>query len=165
MWPKYSGMHFGCEISLPRNHRLKETQGRQGSFWWSSLQQCYELSLWLPTPSNLGLCASTRDSSIQIGHSKAMHQNIKLDGAFVVMMSALGNEDVLTVGSLCNNKWTRIINFPHTLLYFRTLGLLGLLFFYHDLIDDVTGQHPICILRNSTGGRRMRIFFFFIVRM
>jgi len=85
--------------------------------------------------------------------------------AFIVTMSALGIEDVLTVGSLCNNKWTRIINFPHTLLCFRTVGLLGLLFFDRDLVDDVTCQHPICILRNSTGGRRMRIFdsFFFLI--
>ena len=129
MWPKYNCIHFGCETSLPQNHRLKETQGRQGSFWWSSFQQCYELSLWPPAPSNLALYASTRNSSIQTGHSKAMHQNrLNWMRAFVVTMSALGNEDVLTVGSPYNSKWTRIINFPHTLLHFRTVGGPGILF-------------------------------------
>lgn len=165
MWPKYNGMHFGCEIPVPRNLRLKETQGRQGSFWWSSFQQCYGLFLWPPAPSNLGQYASTRDSSIQTGHSKVMHQNrLNWMRAFIVTMSALGNEDVLIVGSPYNSKWTSIINFPHTLLHFRTVGVPGILFFfYHDVIDDITGQHPICILRNSTGGRRMRLFCFFFL--
>jgi hypothetical protein len=76
--------------------------------------------------------------------------------AFVVT-SALGNEDVLTVGSPYNSKWTRIISIPH----FRSVDGLGILFFDYDVIDDVTGQRPICILRNSTGGRRMLLFYFF----
>jgi hypothetical protein len=90
-----------------------------------------------------------------------VHQNrLNWMGAFVVTMSALGNEDTLTVGSPCNCKWTRIVNLLHTLLHFRTVGWPDILFFDHDVIDDVTGQHPICILRNSTGGRRMRLFYF-----
>jgi hypothetical protein len=83
--------------------------------------------------------------------------------AFVVTMSALGNEGVLTVGSLCNSKWTRIINLPHTLLHFRNVGGPDILFFDHDVIDDVTGQHPVCILRNSTAGRRLRFLYFFLL--
>ena len=164
MWPKYNCMHFGCETSLPRDHRLKETQVRQGSFWCSSFQQCCGLSFRPPEPSDLGLYALTRDSSIQTGHSKAMHQNILNWMRAFVVTSALGNEDVSTLCSPCNSKQTRIINFPHTHLYFWTVGGLGILFFDHDVIDDVTGQHPICILRNSTGGRRMWLFYFFVVR-
>ena len=79
-----------------------------------------------------------------------MHQNrLNKMKAFVVTMLRLRNEDVLTVGSLSNSTWTRIINLPYTLLYFRAVGWSDMLFFDHDVIDDVSGQHPFCMLRDS----------------
>lgn len=74
------------------------------------------------------LCHLRFSNSIR---NSAMHQ-IRLNcmRAFVVTMSALGNEDVLTVGSPCNSKLTRIINLPHTLLHFQSVGGPGILFFF-----------------------------------
>ena len=80
-----------------------------------------------------------------------------------MMMSALGSEDVLTVGSPCKSKLTRIINLPHTLLHFRSVGLFGLLFFDHDLIDDVNWSAPNLYLEELHQRKTDADFLFFFL--